>query len=108
MEKNYSSTCEAWLAQVGLLNQMGMQFSADFRLTEVGQSMRSLVTSLTRKVNCFNKAGSNMEALGSLPPEEAWRLWTRREIMSRLAYGVWVSRFRGVDAFADLCLGGTH
>ncbi|KAK6383928.1 hypothetical protein LTS17_003220 [Exophiala oligosperma] len=87
--KHYDSTCEPWLAQSGLLNQIGMQFSADLRLTEVGQSNRSLVTSICRKVNCFKEADRSIDTLRSLPKEEAWKIWSHRESMSRLAYAVW-------------------
>ncbi|KAJ9603153.1 hypothetical protein H2200_012448 [Cladophialophora chaetospira] len=54
IEKDYSSTCELWLAQSGLLNLIGMQFGGDFRLMEVGQSTRTLIASICRKVNCFS------------------------------------------------------
>lgn len=92
-EKNYDSTYEPWFAQSGLLNQIGMQFSGDLRLTEVGQSSRSLIASLCRKVNCFRGLDRDTDlSRPDLSCSEAWKLWARKESMCRLAYTVWVSR----------------
>lgn len=91
IEEDYSSTCEPWLAQAGLLNQIGMQFSGDVRLTEAAQSMRSLLTTICRKVNCFSETGRRADTLGQPPHAEAWKSWVRKESMRRLAYAAWVS-----------------
>ncbi|UKZ89666.1 uncharacterized protein TrAFT101_004709 [Trichoderma asperellum] len=91
IEEDYGATREPWLAQAGLLNQIGMQFSGDLRLTESAQSIRSLIASVCRKVNCFNEIGRRIDGID---PEqsctEAWKLWSRKESMCRLAYSVWL------------------
>lgn len=92
IEEDYRTTHEPWLAQAGLLNQIGLQFSRDLRLTESAQSIRSLIASVCRKVNCFNEIGPRINAIDpGQPCAEAWRLWRRKESMCRLAYSVWVS-----------------
>ncbi|KAH8807391.1 fungal-specific transcription factor domain-containing protein [Xylogone sp. PMI_703] len=91
IEEDYSSTCEPWLAQAGLLNQIGMQFSKDLRLISSAQSMRSLLASICRQVNCFNESGRH-EDLSNLqqPYEESWKSWIQGESMRRLAYALWL------------------
>lgn len=92
IEEDYRTTHEPWLAQAGLLNQIGLQFSRDLRLTESAQSIRSLIASVCRKVNCFNEIGPRIDGIDPRQPyAEAWRLWSRKESMCRLAYSVWVS-----------------
>ncbi|PNP46505.1 hypothetical protein TGAMA5MH_01963 [Trichoderma gamsii] len=91
IEEDYRTTHEPWLAQAGLLNQIGLQFSRDLRLTESAQSIRSLIASVCRKVNCFNEIGPRINAIDpGQPCAEAWRLWRRKESMCRLAYSVWL------------------
>ncbi|EHK50798.1 hypothetical protein TRIATDRAFT_134223 [Trichoderma atroviride IMI 206040] len=53
IEEDYRVTHEPWLAQAGLLNQIGLQFSSDLRLTESAQSIRSLIASLLDSQNAL-------------------------------------------------------
>ena len=92
VEKEYQSTCEPWLAQVGLLNQIGMQFSKDSRLVETAQGLRSVLDVICRKVNCFREAARPSTALESPANDQAaWISWVRQETLRRLAYTIWVS-----------------
>lgn len=68
-----------------------MQFSADLRLTEVAQSIRSLVVSICRKVNCCNGLEQGQPPVGDHLDDEVWKSWANKESMCRLAYCVWVS-----------------
>ncbi|KAK4945803.1 hypothetical protein LTR10_015151 [Elasticomyces elasticus] len=91
VEKEYQSTCEPWLAQVGLLNQIGMQFSKDVRLVETAQGLRSVLDVICRKVNCFREAARPSTALGSAADDQAaWISWVRPETLRRLAYTIWL------------------
>ncbi|OAL18164.1 hypothetical protein AYO22_10941 [Fonsecaea multimorphosa] len=91
IEEDYSSFCEPWLAQAGLLNQIGMQFSKDMRLFQYAQSVRSIVTSICRQVNCFHEMRRPAPLENNKQSaEDAWKIWLRRESMRRLAYTLWV------------------
>lgn len=93
VEEDYSSTFEPWLVQAGLLNQIGMLFSKDLRLTQSAQSMRSLLITFARQVNCFQEP-----LLPEDSPDldqsstEAWKLYIGRESRRRLAFALWVSQ----------------
>lgn len=92
IEEDYRVTYEPWLAQAGLLNQIGLQFSRDLRLIESAQFIRSLIESVCRKVNCFNGRGPRINVIDPKQSStEAWKSWSRKESMCRLAYSVWVS-----------------
>ncbi|KAL6901140.1 hypothetical protein GGI43DRAFT_422654 [Trichoderma evansii] len=85
IEEDYGATHEPWLAQAGLLNQIGMQFSRDLRLTESAQSIRSLIASACRKVNCFNEIGRCIDGIEpGQSSTEAWKSWSRKENLLRL------------------------
>ncbi|KAL7917138.1 fungal-specific transcription factor domain-containing protein [Trichoderma austrokoningii] len=91
IEEDYRVTYEPWLAQAGLLNQIGLQFSRDLRLIESAQFIRSLIESVCRKVNCFNGRGPRINVIDPKQSStEAWKYWSRKESMCRLAYSVWL------------------
>ncbi|GFP58551.1 zinc finger protein 641 [Trichoderma asperellum] len=78
IEEDYGATREPWLAQAGLLNQIGMQFSGDLRLTESAQSIRSLIASLLDSQNALffdlpPIIPTDLLRLKLPGPEELWR-----------------------------------
>ncbi|KIY00202.1 uncharacterized protein Z520_03887 [Fonsecaea multimorphosa CBS 102226] len=91
VSEDYSSTFEPWVVQAGLLNQIGMLFSKDLRLTQSAQSMRSLLITFARQVNCFQEPllpdGSPDLDQSST---EAWKLYIGRESRRRLAFALWL------------------
>lgn len=92
METEYYCTYEAWFAQAGLLNQIGMQFSKDMSLVESAQSMRSALDMVCRKINCFNESERLVDLSAQHRPcQEDWKAWIRKESLRRLAYTLWVS-----------------
>lgn len=69
-----------------------MTFSRDMRLFQGAQSMRSLLSSICRQVNCFQELRRPASIdVKEQSIEEVWRFWLRRESMRRLAYTLWVS-----------------